>query len=111
MQFLPSTFAAYGDGGDIYAPRDSILAAGRHLAANGFAADPGRALFRYNNSDDYVQGITDYAAVLAADPAAFNGYHRWEVYYRTTAGDVLLPVGYSATSPIPVAEYLATHPQ
>nr|WP_264015803.1 lytic transglycosylase domain-containing protein [[Mycobacterium] manitobense] len=111
MQFLPSTFAAYGDGGDIYAPRDSILAAGRHLAANGFAADPGRALFRYNNSEDYVQGITDYAAVLAADPAAFNGYHRWEVYYRTTAGDVLLPVGYSATSPVPVADYLATHPQ
>ncbi|WP_408633115.1 lytic transglycosylase domain-containing protein [Mycobacterium hippophais] len=111
MQFLPSTFAAYGDGGDIYAPRDSILAAGRHLAANGFAADPGRALFRYNNSDDYVQGITDYAAVLAADPAAFTGYHRWEVYYRTTAGDVLLPVGYSATSPVPVVDYLATHPQ
>lgn len=111
MQFLPSTFAAYGDGGDIYAPRDSILAAGRHLAANGFAADPAAALFRYNNSDDYVRGVTEYAEVLAADPAAFNGYHRWEVYYRTTAGDVLLPVGYAATSPVPVAEYLATHPQ
>ena len=27
MQFLPSTFAAYGDGGDIYAPRDAILEA------------------------------------------------------------------------------------
>ena len=37
MQFLPSTFAAYGNGGDIHAPRDAILAAGRYLAANGFA--------------------------------------------------------------------------
>ena len=28
MQFLPSTFAAYGDGGDILSPHDSIMAAG-----------------------------------------------------------------------------------
>jgi hypothetical protein len=49
--------------------------------------------------------------VLAADPATFAGYYRWDVYYNTTAGDVLLLIGYSATSPIPVADYLATHPQ
>lgn len=111
MQFLPSTFAAYGEGGDIHAPRDSIMAAGRYLAANGFATDPDHALFRYNHSDHYVQAVTSYAAVLATDPAAFDGYHRWEVYYRTTAGDVLLPIGYAATDPVPVTEYLATHPQ
>lgn len=111
MQFLPSTFAAYGEGGDIYSPHDSIMAAGRYLAANGFASDPDHALFRYNNSDLYVRAVNDYAAVLAADPAAFTGYYRWDVYYRTTAGDVVLPVGYVATDPIPVAEYLATHPQ
>lgn len=111
MQFLPSTFAAYGDGGDIYAPRDAILAAGRYLAANGFTCDPDHALWRYNNSDNYVQAVKDYAAVLAADPTAFGGYHRWEVYYRTTAGDVLLPIGYAADSPVPVAEYVAAHPQ
>src|SRR3954468_1194281 len=39
MQFLPSTFASYGEGGDIRSPRDSIMAAGRMLAANGFAGD------------------------------------------------------------------------
>src|SRR6185312_7569004 len=39
MQFLPSTFTAYGNGGDIHSPRDSIMAAGRFLAANGFADD------------------------------------------------------------------------
>ena len=109
MQFLPSTFAAYGEGGDILSPHDSIMAAGRYLAANGFADDPDYALYRYNNSNQYVQAVNAYAAVLAADPAAFAGYHRWDVYYNTTAGDVLLPTGYSATSPIPVADYLATH--
>lgn len=111
MQFMPSTFAAYGGGGDIYSPRDAIMAAGRYLAANGFANDRDHALYRYNNSQRYVQAVNDYAAVFAADPATFAGYHRWDVYYRTTAGDVLLPVGFAETSPIPVDEYLATHPQ
>ncbi|MCH9702041.1 MAG: lytic transglycosylase domain-containing protein [Actinomycetia bacterium] len=111
MQFMPSTFAAYGGGGDILSPRDSIMAAGRYLAANGFANDRDHALYRYNNSDLYVRAVNDYAAIFSADPAAFAGYHRWDVYYRTTAGDVLLPIGYFAPSPIPVDEYLATHPQ
>jgi membrane-bound lytic murein transglycosylase B len=111
MQFLPSTFADYGDGGDIHSPHDSIMAAGRYLAANGFADDHDGALFRYNNWDRYVRAVNDYAAVLAADPARFAGYYRWDIYYRTTAGDVLLPIGYVATSPIPVTDYLATHPQ
>jgi hypothetical protein len=111
MQFLPSTFNAYGDGGDIHSPRDSIMAAGRYLAANGFANDRDSAIFRYNNADRYVRAVNDYAAVLAADPAAFTGYYRWDVYYRTTAGDVLLPEGYASTAPIPVDDYLADHPQ
>jgi hypothetical protein len=111
MQFLPSTFAAYGAGGDINSPHDSIMAAGRYLAANGFANDRDHAIYRYNNANEYVQAVNDYAAVLAADPAAFAGYYRWDVYYYTTAGDVLLPVGYAATSPIPVGDYLATHAQ
>ena len=111
MQFLPSTFAAYGAGGDIHAPRDSIMAAGRYLAANGFNTDPDHALYRYNHSDHYVQAVKNYAAVLAADPTALHGYHGWEVYYRTTAGDVLLPIGYEQTGPVPVADYLAAHPQ
>ncbi|MFI5510992.1 transglycosylase SLT domain-containing protein [Mycobacterium sp. NPDC051804] len=111
MQFLPSTFEAYGDGGDIHSLRDSIMAAGRYLAANNFAGDPDNAIFRYNNSDRYVRAVHDYAGVLAADPGAFAGYYRWEVYYRTTSGDVLLPIGYMSTTPIPVQTYLADHPQ
>ena len=111
MQFLPATFATYGAGGDITSPRDSIMAAGRYLAANGFAADRDRAIYHYNHADEYVRAVGDYAAVLAADPAAFTGYHLWNVYYFSSAGDVLLPIGYAARSPVPVRDYLATHPQ
>jgi hypothetical protein len=111
MQFLPSTWDAYGNGGDIRSPRDSILAAGRYLAANNFANDRDSAIFRYNNATQYVRAVNDYAAVLAADPGAFAGYYRWDVYFRTTAGDVLLPIGYESTAPIPVEIYLADHPQ
>ena len=111
MQFLPSTFSAYSDGGDIHSPRDSIMAAGRYLAANGFANDRDHAIFRYNNAAEYVRAVEDYAALIAADPAAFAGYYRWDVYYYTTAGDVLLPIGYVSSSPIPVDDYLAAHPQ
>lgn len=111
MQFLPSTFEVYGQGGDVHSPRDSIMAAGRLLAANGFADDRAGAVYRYNHSDAYVRAVGDYAAILAADPAAFDGFHRWDVYYRTTAGDVLLPVGYVATSRVAVGDYLAANPQ
>ena len=111
MQFLPSTFAAYGEEGDIYSSRDSIMAAGRYLAANGFASNRDQALYRYNNATKYVRAVNDYAAVLAADPAAFTGYYRWDVYLKTTAGDVLLPIGYASDTAIPINEYLATHPQ
>jgi membrane-bound lytic murein transglycosylase B len=111
MQFLPSTFGSYGAGGDIHSPRDSIMAAGRYLAANGFANDRDHAIYGYNHANEYVRAVDQYAALLAADPAAFATYNRWDVYCYTTAGDVLLPIGYAATSPIPVADYVATHPQ
>ncbi len=111
MQFLPSTFAKYGDGGDILSTHDSIMAAGRYLAANGFADDHDHAAFRYNNSSQYVSAVNDYAAVLASDPAAFGSYYRWDIYYYTTSGDVLLPIGYVATERVPVTDYVATHPQ
>lgn len=108
MQFMPSTFAAFGAGGDIHSPRDSIMAAGRYLSANGFTRDRDYALYRYNNSNNYVRAIHDYAAVMAADPAGFDTYHRWEVYYLSTAGDVLLPVGYAEATPILAVNYLAS---
>ena len=111
MQFMPSTFAAYGAGIDIHSARDSILAAGRFLAAHGFARDRDAAIYRYNNSNRYVRAINQYAAVIATHPDNFAGYHLWDVYYNSTAGDVVLPAGYAADAPVPVEEYLATHPQ
>lgn len=111
MQFMPETWAMYGNGGDVNSPRDAIMGAGRFLAASGFADNPDRAIYAYNHANEYVNAVNDYAAILAADPGAFNGYFRWDVYYLTTAGDVLLPVGYAENQRIPVGEYLATHPQ
>lgn len=111
MQFLPSTWAAYGAGGDIDDPRDAILGAGRFLRAQGFLRDRAAALYRYNNSSAYVRGVTELARVMQQRPRAFLGYHQWDVYFLTTKGDVVLPVGYATRTPIPVAEWLEDHPQ
>ena len=110
MQFMPQTWAAYGNG-DVNSPRDAIMSAGNYLAASGFAGNPDRAIYAYNRANEYVRAVKDYAAILADDPGAFGGYYRWDVYYNTNAGDVLLPIGYAQSQRIPVGEYLATHPQ
>ena len=111
MQFMPETWAIYGNGGDVNSPRDAIMGAGRFLAASGFANSPDRAIYAYNHANEYVRAVRDYAAILADDPGSFAGYFNWQVYYLTTAGDVLLPVGYDQPERIPVGAYLATHPQ
>jgi membrane-bound lytic murein transglycosylase B len=111
MQFLPSTWAKWGRG-DIQDPADSIMAAARYLAHDGGAR--GRlpqALFRYNNSDHYVRGVTLLAKVMERRPQAFYGYYHWDIYYLTARGDVRLPVGYDRDRPVPVERWLATHPQ
>jgi hypothetical protein len=93
MQFMPGTWAAYGEG-DVNSDRDAIRAAARYLRANGAPANMPNALFRYNNSQRYVRAVTAYAEVMRAEPDAYRGYYHWQVYYLTTRGDILLPVGY-----------------
>jgi soluble lytic murein transglycosylase-like protein len=93
MQFIPSTWARYGRG-DINSPLDSILAAGRYLKAAGAPANMARALYAYNHSDRYVKAITLYAEQMRKNERAWLGYYHWQVFYRTTKGDVELPVGY-----------------
>jgi hypothetical protein len=93
MQFMPGTWAAYGEG-DVNSDRDAIRAAARYLKANGAPANMPNALFRYNNSQRYVRAVTSYAEVMRAEPDAYRGYYGWQVYYLTTKGDILLPVGY-----------------
>lgn len=112
MQFIPSTWAAYGKG-DINSPRDAIAAAARYLAANDFARPGGipGALFRYNNSTAYVRGVTHLAKVMERRPRAFLGYYHWEIYYLTAEGDVRLPEGYASQRSIPVTKWLADNPR
>ncbi len=111
MQFLPSTWATWGRG-DIQDPGDAIMAAARYLAHDGGARGRlAQALFRYNNSDHYVRGVTLLARVMERRPRAFYGYYHWDVYYLTARGDVRLPVGYDRDRPVPVARWLAAHPQ
>lgn len=94
MQFLPSTWEAYGEG-DIHDYRDAILAAGRYLAAHGAPGEMDQALYAYNHSDRYVAAIQEHARVMRADPLAYRGYYHWRVYYRLTSGDVVLEEGWS----------------
>lgn len=94
MQFMPATWAAYGGGGDIESNRDAIFAAARYLKANGAPGDMANALWNYNHSDRYVRAVTLYAQRMLAEARSFDAYWHWDVYYRLTAGDVLLPVGW-----------------
>lgn len=111
MQFLPSTWDIYGNGGDINDPRDAIMAAARLLRANGFRRDKAGALYRYNNSAAYVRGVSLHAQVMQRRPRTFVGYHAWQVYYLTERGSVWLEEGYAARRPVPVDRYLEQHPE
>lgn len=91
MQFLPSTWARYGAGGDINSYHDSILAAARYLRANGAPDDMYNALYHYNPSERYVRAVSAYAGQMQADERAYLGYYYWQVYYFST----WLPEGYA----------------
>jgi len=93
MQFIPQTWAAYGQG-DVNSPHDAILAAARYLKAAGAPGDMNRALFAYNHALAYVNAVTDYAEVMHADLMAFRGYYGWQVYYGTVDGVIYMPVGW-----------------
>ena len=111
MQFLPSTWDIYGEGGDINDPHDAVLAAARLLRSNGFSRNKTAALYRYNNSSAYVRGVSLHARVMQRSPLAFLGYHAWQVYYLTARGSVWLEEGYASRRPVPVDDYLEQHPE
>jgi hypothetical protein len=94
MQFLPSTWARWGGGGDINDPHDAIMAAGRYLAASGAPGDMHRALYAYNHAEHYVRAVTLYAQQIEANPRAYLAYQAWQVYYITPRGDLWLEEGY-----------------
>ena len=67
MQFIPSTWQAYGvdangDGRkDPFNPVDAICGAARYLKASGAATDLRGAIFSYNHADWYVDEVILYA--------------------------------------------------
>ncbi|HEX5115901.1 MAG TPA: lytic murein transglycosylase [Pseudonocardiaceae bacterium] len=65
MQFIPSTWAVWGRGGNINNVYDSALAAGRYLCSGGGdlsqPADQATAVFSYNHSNSYVQIVLLWA--------------------------------------------------
>ena len=79
MQFLPSTWRAYGEG-DIMDPQDSILAAARYLNVQGAPANYPRALLAYNHDTDYVAAIEHFAAAIRRDPLWLSRLYYWSTY-------------------------------
>ena len=102
MQFMPSTWARYGAGGDINDPRDAVLAAARLLVDHGAPRDMAGALWHYNPSSRYVGAVTAYARTMQQSPAAYRGYWHWEVFCQLRRGAYLLPVGYPDVRPVPL---------
>ena len=89
MQFMPATWDAYGEG-NIWDPHDAIWAAARYLSASGAPERMNDALFAYNRSSAYVVAIKTYAREIELRPHSFHGYYFWQVFVRTTEGDVQL---------------------
>lgn len=90
MQFLPSTWSAYGLGGDIRNPHDAIIGAANYLHASGAPGSYERAVYAYNPSSLYVDAVLGYARRMMRDRRAFYEYWSWQSFRRTRAGDVRL---------------------
>ncbi|MBA2320562.1 MAG: lytic transglycosylase domain-containing protein [Deltaproteobacteria bacterium] len=108
MQFMPATWAAYGEG-DVTDPRDAIHGAANYLAKSGAARDLDRAIWAYNHHDGYVRAVRDFAAVMEAEPTTYLGFHGWEASYRTVRGWMFLPVGYASQARLPLDVFCAAH--
>jgi hypothetical protein len=86
MQFIRSTWEAYGMGGDVNDPRDAIMGAANYLHASGAPGDLPSALYAYNPSSLYVRAVQAYAGRIRRDPRAFLSYYAWQVFVRKPGG-------------------------
>ena len=101
MQFIPSTWKAYGvdankDGRkDPYNPVDAIFAAARYLKAANYENDVRAAIWAYNHADWYVDSVLLRARLIAGVPADLIGSltglteGRFPVYARARYADDL----------------------
>ncbi|WP_256816705.1 lytic transglycosylase domain-containing protein [Cytobacillus sp. Bac17] len=68
MQFMPSTFSAYGVDGngdgrkDPWNLEDAIHSAANYLAASGYKKDIRKSIWHYNHADWYVNDVIETAA-------------------------------------------------
>jgi hypothetical protein len=77
MQFMRSSWRAYGMGGDIRDPHDAILGAANLLHQAGAPASYGQALYAYNPSRLYVEAVWRYARLIATDRDAIYYLYSW----------------------------------
>jgi membrane-bound lytic murein transglycosylase B len=86
MQFIPSTWAAYGMGGNVRDPHDAIMGAANYLHASGAPGDVRGALYAYNPSVRYVDAVLAYANRIRRDTRAYFAYYAWQVFVRERDG-------------------------
>lgn len=87
MQFIPSTWAGYGMGGDVHDPRDAIMGAANYLHHSGAPANDRQALYAYNHSWAYVNAVLRYKNQMKRDRRNYYAYYSWQVFVLTTSGD------------------------
>jgi membrane-bound lytic murein transglycosylase B len=80
MQFLPSTWTEYGQGGNINDPHDAILAAARYLAHNGAPYNMRNAIYHYNLDYNYVDSVEYFARAYRTDPGWLDRMYYWNTY-------------------------------
>jgi soluble lytic murein transglycosylase-like protein len=88
MQFIPSTWDAYGMGGDIDDPHDAIMGAANYLHVSGAPEDNRRALYAYNPSRAYVDAVMSYTRRIRRDRHRYFAFHSWQVFVHTPSGIV-----------------------
>jgi soluble lytic murein transglycosylase-like protein len=90
MQFTPSTWRAYGMGGNVHDPHDAIIGAANYLRAAGARSSLRRALHAYNPSTLYVDAVLRYAGQIKRDAHSFYDFYSWQVYVKTASGAIRL---------------------
>jgi hypothetical protein len=73
-QFDDATWAAYGNGGNVFSPADALPAIARDLCAHGYAASRTAALDQYGGCGGplCINGKTTYAALVDSAGAGFG---------------------------------------
>lgn len=77
MQFLPGTWANYGQGGNVMDPHDAILAAARYLVHYGAPYDMRTAIWHYNLDYDYVDSVELFARAYRVNPGWLDRMYYW----------------------------------